>query len=96
MVVAKRSGCIACDKCFTKGTACAVKDDFNEVAPLIAQADMVVFSSPLYYFSFTAQIKAVIDKLYSFNSSPESLNEKESVLLSCGETTDLTGLRWNG
>lgn len=86
----KIRGCIACDKCFTKGTACAVKDDFNEVAPLIAQADMVVFSSPLYYFSFTAQIKAVIDKLYSFNSSPEPLNEKESVLLSCGETTDLT------
>lgn len=83
-------GCIACDKCFTKGTACAVKDDFNEVAPLIAQADTVVFSSPLYYFSFTAQIKAVIDKLYSFNSSPEPLKIEESVLLACGETTDLT------
>lgn len=43
----KIRGCIACDKCFTRETACAVKDDFNEVAPLIAQADVVVFSSPL-------------------------------------------------
>lgn len=86
----KIRGCIACDKCFTRGTACAVKDDFNEVAPLIAQADVVVFSSPLYYFSFTAQIKAVIDKLYSFNSSPEPIDTKESILLACGETTDLS------
>ena len=86
----KIRGCIACDKCFTRGTACAVNDDFNEVAPLIAQADVLVFSSPLYYFSFSAQIKAVIDKLYSFNSSPEPLKIKESVLLACGETTDLS------
>lgn len=86
----KIKGCIACDKCFTRGTACSVKDDFNEVAPLIAQADVLVLSSPLYYFSFSAQIKAVIDKLYSFNASPEPLKIKESVLLACGETTDLS------
>ncbi|NDW18943.1 flavodoxin family protein [Dysgonomonas sp. 216] len=83
-------GCIACDKCFTRGTACAIKDDFEEVAPLIAQADILVFSSPLYYFSFPAQIKGVIDRLYSFNSSPEPLRIKETVLLACGETSDLT------
>ncbi|MDH6305488.1 multimeric flavodoxin WrbA [Parabacteroides sp. PF5-5] len=86
----KVRGCIACDKCFTRGTACAVKDDFDEVAPLIAQADTLVFSSPLYYFSFPAQIKGVIDRLYSFNSSPEPLKIKETVLLACGETSDLT------
>lgn len=86
----KIRGCIACDKCFIRGTACAVQDDFNEVAPLIAQAETVVFSSPLYYFSFSAQIKAVIDKLYSFNSSPEPLKVKEAVLLACGETSDLS------
>jgi len=86
----KVKGCIACDKCFTRGTACSVKDDFNEVAPLIAQADVLVLSSPLYYFSFSAQIKSVIDKLYSFNSSPEPLKIKESVLLACGETSELS------
>ncbi|NDW12640.1 flavodoxin family protein [Bacteroides sp. 214] len=86
----KVKGCIACDKCFTRGTACAVKDDFEEVAPLIAQADTLVFSSPLYYFSFPAQIKSVIDRLYSFISSPEPLKIKETVLLACGGTSDLT------
>ncbi|MDU1906010.1 MAG: flavodoxin family protein [Dysgonomonas sp.] len=86
----KINGCIACDKCFTRETACAVKDAFNDVAPLIAQADTIVLSSPLYFFSFSTQIKAVIDRLYCFNSSPEPLRVKESVLLACGETTDLT------
>jgi len=85
----KVRGCMACDKCFTRGTACVVKDDFNEVAPLIAQADAIVFASPLYYFSLSAQIKAFIDRFYCFNSSPEPLKIKEAVLLACGETSDL-------
>ena len=86
----KIRGCIACDTCFSKGTACSVKDDFQEVAPLIAQADVLVFSSPLYYFSFSAHLKAVIDRLYCFNFGPEPLKIKETVLLACGETTDLS------
>jgi len=92
----KINGCIACNKCFTKGTACAIKDDFNEAAPFIEAADVIVFSTPLYFYSFTSQIKALIDKLYSFYTGNRSINNKESILLSCGETTivsDFEGLQ---
>jgi len=83
----KIAGCIACQACFTKGTACAFQDSFNEVAPFIEQADVIVFVSPLYFYSFTAQIKAVIDKLYSFHVSKRDISKKEVALLACGETT---------
>jgi len=85
----KIKGCMACNKCFSKGTACVFNDDFNEVTPLIEQADMIVFSSPLYFFSFTTQTKAVIDKFYSFHVSERPLKIKESFLLACGETTEM-------
>ena len=81
-------GCIACKKCFSKGTPCVFDDDFNGIAPEIEKADVLVISTPIYYFSFTSQIKAAIDKMYSFYVGEKALNIKESVLIACGETEE--------
>jgi len=86
----KIGGCTACQACFRKGVACSFKDDFNEGAPFVEQADVIVFASPLYFYSFTAQIKAFIDKFYSFYVGERPLKIKESMLLACGETTELS------
>lgn len=85
----KISGCIACNTCFRKGVACSLMDDFNQLAPLLDSADMLVFCTPLYWFTFPAQIKAAIDKLYSFNIGSKPLKIKESMLLVCAETDDM-------
>ncbi len=58
--------CRACDACWNRGTACSFEDGFRILAPMLLKADVVVFATPLYWFSFSAQIKAAIDKLYSF------------------------------
>jgi multimeric flavodoxin WrbA len=81
-------GCKACKTCFSKGIACSFPDDFNELAPLLEQADMVVFATPLYWFSFPTQLKAAIDKLYSFLIGKRTLKIKECVLLVCGVAED--------
>ncbi len=81
-------GCIACNTCFSKGKACSFDDDFNELAPLLEKADAIVIVTPLYWFSFPSQIKATIDKLYSFIIGGKVLYIKESMLLVCGETKD--------
>jgi multimeric flavodoxin WrbA len=46
--------------------ACSRDDDFNGLAPNLENADTIVFCTPLYWFTFPAKIKIVIDKLYSF------------------------------
>ena len=81
-------GCKACDTCFTKGSACSFTDGFNTIAPELEKSDVVVFVTPMYWFSFTAQIKAVIDKIYSFSHTGRNISEKESVLIACGGTDD--------
>lgn len=86
-------GCIGCNTCFSKGKACSIDDDFNEMAPLFEKADMVVWATPLYYFTFPAGIKSVIDKLYSFAIGGKSL-QKESMLLACGGDTEEEGFQW--
>ena len=78
-------GCRACNACFSKGKACVFDDDFNELAPLIEQAEVIVFAMPLYWFSFPVQIKAAIDKFYSFMVAGRKPKIEQSVLIACGE-----------
>lgn len=83
-------GCIDCQTCFSKGNACSIPDDFNDLAPLLEQADMVVFATPLYWFSFPVQLKAAIDKFYAYVIAQRPLKIKECALLVSGGTDDET------
>lgn len=78
-------GCIACNTCYSKETPCSFNCDFNNIAPLIEKADVIVFATPLYWYTFPSQLKAIIDKMYSFIIGEKKLNIKESMLLVCGE-----------
>ena len=60
----KIRGCMACEYCFSHNGECAQKDDMTQVYEKLKDADMVVFASPIYWFDITAQLKAVIDRLY--------------------------------
>jgi len=82
-------GCIDCQTCFTKGSACSIPDDFASLAPLLEQADMVVFATPLYWFSFPMQLKAAIDKFYSFVIGKRPLKVKDCALLVCSGGKEL-------
>ena len=82
------NGCIACNTCFSKGNACSFNDDFNEIVPMMEKADIIVFCTPLYWFTFPAQLKSVIDKMYSFIIGKKKLKIKEAILMVCAETDD--------
>lgn len=60
----KIRGCMACEYCFSHNGECAQKDDMTQIYAELKDADMVVFASPIYWFDITAQLKAVIDRLY--------------------------------
>lgn len=85
-------GCRACETCFKSGKACSFDDDFNKIAPAVLEADAVVFTMPVYWYSIPAQIKAVIDKLYSFCVAGKDIAGKECALIACCEEDDLTVL----
>lgn len=60
--------CTACNSCGMDGP-CVFQDDFQVVREHIIPADMVVFATPMYYFGFSSQLKAVIDRFYAINGS---------------------------
>lgn len=77
--------CKACDSCFKNGKACVFDDDFNILAPLLLNSDVIVFATPLYWYSFPTTIKAAIDKIYSFIVGEKESTIREAMLLACGE-----------
>ena len=59
------SGCIACEYCHGEGEGdCIQKDDWEKIRPAFTESDMVVFASPIYYFTMTAQIQAATQRMY--------------------------------
>ncbi len=85
-------GCRACETCYKNGKACSFDDGFNTIAPAVLEADAVVFTTPVYWYSFPAQIKAVIDKLYSLVVGGKDFAGKKCALIACCEEDDLSVL----
>ena len=62
----KVAGCLGCNACYRNGGACVQKDDMAEIREAMLAADVTVLSSPIYFYSMTAQLKAMIDRTYAF------------------------------
>lgn len=60
--------CTGCVRCGYEGP-CIQHDDMDDIRRQILSADMVVFATPLYYYGMSAQLKIVIDRFCSSNSS---------------------------
>ncbi len=57
--------CLDCKYCFRNDGKCIQRDDMDAVYIELAKADMVVIATPVYFYSFSAQLKCLFDRLYS-------------------------------
>jgi multimeric flavodoxin WrbA len=55
------SGCLECGGCDQTGK-CILADDMEAVYPLLQDADVIFLASPIFFYSFPAQVKALIDR----------------------------------
>ena len=55
--------CIGCNAC-RYGKPCVQKDGFNDLIPKIKTADLIVFASPLLFWTLSSKIKAFIERFY--------------------------------
>ena len=79
----KIAGCLACEYCHTKGEGiCIQKDDLEKILPAYKEADMIVFASPIYYFTMSAQIEAAIQRVYCIGKPLKA--KKAALLLTSG------------
>lgn len=57
--------CNACYHCRDTGEPCCIKDDAVAVIDKMEKADVIVLSTPVYFYSADAQMKALIDRSVS-------------------------------
>ncbi len=55
------TGCFGCQKI----SHCVIKDDANEITEKIFEAEVVVWSTPIYYYEMSGQMKTMIDRANS-------------------------------
>ena len=77
------SGCVACGY---EGT-CAQQDEMTSIRKSILESEAIVFVTPLYYYGMSAQLKIVVDRFCSFNSSL-TRERLRSVLISAAWNSD--------
>ena len=60
-------GCLGCAKCRENPDeiACVQNDDAIDIMEQMISSEVVLFASPIYFWGFSSQIKALIDRGYS-------------------------------
>ena len=84
--------CDGCDLCKENGEVCVIDDDMQSLYPKLMETDALLLASPIYWFTYSAQLKLCIDRWYGlWNYKPETFKDKPiGILLTYGDTDPYT------
>ena len=81
--------CNACDACLKRDDPdCVIDDDMQILYPKLLDADAIVISSPIYWFTVSAQTKLFMDRCYAFEGPGENLlrDKRYAIVLAYGDS----------
>ena len=86
----KVNPCRGCNACFsTEGNLCVQKDDMSWIYGKLAEADVLVIASPVYFYGISSQLKAVIDRLHAPVRNTFGIKRLGLLLVGAAELPDL-------
>lgn len=81
LLKSKVRGCMACRACQKrKKYGCAINDEVKQALDKMAKSDIMVMATPLYFFSMSAQLKAVFDRMFSLYKWDNKAGTMKTVL----------------
>jgi multimeric flavodoxin WrbA len=84
--------CKACEACRKgKVSYCTIKDDMQKLYKKVESSDILLVSSPIYWFTISSQLKLFIDRLYGlYNVNTASfIGKKIGIILTYGDDDPL-------
>ncbi|HOV90851.1 MAG TPA: flavodoxin family protein [Syntrophorhabdaceae bacterium] len=78
--------CQGCYVCLPAGV-CKINDDMKDIIKYMAESDLIVYASPIYWFNVSAQLKVAIDRTIAFMDekfNSRIAGKKAVTLLTCG------------
>ena len=86
------SGCRSCYACKKDREDCILKDDATPILESVHECDVLLFAFPVYFFDVPAQMKAFIDRWFSFfkpnfhaRSDPSRLPQGKTAVLAVAQ-----------
>ena len=74
-------GCLGCGACRRNGGTCVQKDDMQGIYEKWLAADAVVLASPVYFYTWTSQMKAALDRTFAIE---QKVKDTAFYLISAG------------
>ncbi len=85
--------CIACDACKEHPqNKCIHDDDMQELCDELAESDLWLIATPIYWWGPTAQLKLVIDRWYSLYRAEDLKGKKAALIVTMGDTEYQTAI----
>lgn len=75
------TGCLSCQKT----GKCHIKDDMQLIYEKMVEADGIIMGTPVYFWSMSAQAKAIIDRTYALKYPDLKLANKVGGALAVGD-----------
>jgi multimeric flavodoxin WrbA len=76
----KKPGCTGCQKCQqSEAFVCTIDDELTQAVASLPGYDVIVMATPLYWWSFSAQIKMFIDRMYSLTKFTDSGDVRSAI-----------------
>lgn len=80
--------CLACEYCSSHNTECIHNDSMEALYGKLLESEVVVLVTPLYYYTMSTQIKAVLDRFHAKNV--ELSGNKKAILMAAAYGDDRT------
>lgn len=77
----KINGCLGCGACQRNGGSCVQKDDMDDIYEKWLASDVVVLASPVYFYTWSSQMKAVLDRTFAIE---QKVTDTDFYLISAG------------
>ncbi len=75
--------CTGCNYCSEHETQCVFSDDFTRLRRAVEECDLLVWVSPIYYFTVSAQLKKAIDRFHAFGRGLRNTPKKTMLIAAC-------------
>ena len=85
-------GCLACQKAGN----CVINDDANEITLKMKEADVIVWTTPVYYYEMSGQMKTLIDRANSLFATGKNFSETYVITTSADSSKGVVQTVLNG
>lgn len=87
------ASCKACYKCKTPEMKCFQDDGIEEILDNMMKADVIVYATPIYYYSMTGTLKRFFDRCYPIFNHLENKDYYIITAVGASNGDALTGIR---